>query len=193
MEIVKLKRCVIALLLFAVCVSWQTSLSLVCAPAHADDAMHDEYKVKAVFIYNALKFTELNSAPAAVASAMNLCLLGESPFGANLDSLEGMTVKGRKLALKKVKISEIENGCEVLFICRSERDNLQNILKSANQKNVLTIGDTEGFGRKGVIVNLFLQENSVRFKVNLDAAKRSGIKFDARFLKLAVIIAGEKG
>ena len=54
--------------------------------------------------------------------------------------------------------------------------------------SVLTVGEQEGFAVRGGIVNLTKEKNKVRFEINLDAAKRAGLKMSSQLLKLAKVI-----
>ena len=53
---------------------------------------------------------------------------------------------------------------------------------------VLTIGETPGFARNGGIINLILEDNKVRFEVNVQAAKDADLNISSRLLALARII-----
>ena len=53
---------------------------------------------------------------------------------------------------------------------------------------VLTIGETPGFARNGGIINLILEDNKVRFEVNVAAAKEADLNISSRLLALARIV-----
>jgi hypothetical protein len=53
---------------------------------------------------------------------------------------------------------------------------------------VLTIGETPGFARNGGIINLILEDNKVRFEVNVAAAKEAELNISSRLLALARIV-----
>jgi len=58
---------------------------------------------------------------------------------------------------------------------------------------VLTIGETPGFARNGGIINLILEDNKVRFEVNVQAAKDAELNISSRLLALARIIQPPEG
>jgi hypothetical protein len=53
---------------------------------------------------------------------------------------------------------------------------------------VLTIGETAGFAKNGGIINLVLEDNKVRFEVNVRAAKDADLNISSRLLALARIV-----
>ena len=56
---------------------------------------------------------------------------------------------------------------------------------------VLTVGDSEQFAQQGGMIGFSLQDNKVRFEINLGAAQQAGLKISSRLLTLAkkVIVA----
>ena len=57
---------------------------------------------------------------------------------------------------------------------------------------ILTVGETDDFPEAGGVLQLFLkrESNTVKFIVNLDAAKPARLKFSASLLKLADKVRG---
>jgi len=53
---------------------------------------------------------------------------------------------------------------------------------------VLTVGDTDGFARDGVAINLYTFDNRVRIEVNSTAAARAGVRLSANLMRLARIV-----
>jgi len=53
---------------------------------------------------------------------------------------------------------------------------------------ILTVGETPGFAERGGVIRLVLEDNKVRFEVNVDAAHQAGLTISSRLLTLARII-----
>ena len=114
-----------------------------------------EYRLKTAFLYNFAKFTEWpqnafkdSSAPLIVG------LLGEDPFGEEIDLIRGKLVKNRKLAVKRFKKMEDLETCHILFISSSEKERLQDIFNALKDSTVLTIGETDRFIEDGGVIHL---------------------------------------
>ena len=60
-------------------------------------------------------------------------------------------------------------------------------------KNILPISDIDSFAEEGGIIELFRFDTKLRFKVNVEAARRSGLKISSRMLDLAHIVGNEAG
>lgn len=147
-----------------------------------------EYEVKAAFVHNIAKFVEW---PASVGAkeVLRLCILGPDPFGAAADGLRGKPVGARMWEVSPVNARANLKECQVLFIGAAEAANLPRLLEGLKASPVLTLGDTEGYAERGVMVNLFLEQNKVRFEINNGAAGRAGLRISSQLLKLARIVA----
>src|SRR5207253_481199 len=83
-----------------------------------------EYQVKAAFLLNFTKFIDWPAdAFENPGAPFTICILGDDPFGSDLDQLvEEETVKGRKLAVERLRRISNPKSCQVLFLSRSEKD-----------------------------------------------------------------------
>ncbi len=149
-----------------------------------------EYAVKAAFVYNFAKFvTWPPGAFKSVDSPVRICVLGGNPFGDALDQIvAGKSFEGRAFVVMYPKDGRDANGCQIIFIARSERNVLPGILSDIGGSRALTVADTDGFARRGVMIDLFLEGNKVRFAINPAAAARAGISISSKLLSLAKIV-----
>src|SRR5690242_17603909 len=148
-----------------------------------------EYQVKAAMIYNIAKFVDW---PADTFSSdraqISVCILGKSPFGAALDTLQGKTVRGRQLVVRQVERADDIVACHILFISESEKRALPAILSGLKQQSVLTVSELPRFAQAGGMVNFVEQEGKVRFEINLEAAQQARLKISSQLLKLSKIV-----
>ncbi|HJU84630.1 MAG TPA: YfiR family protein [Holophagaceae bacterium] len=115
-----------------------------------------------------------------------MVVLGASPFDRFLDA----TVAPRRIKGHPVKVVYSQDpaaldACHMVFICDSEKAHLKEILARIGSRPILTVGDTEGFARKGVMINLTIEESLPRFEINLAAARGCGLGVNAQLLGLA--------
>lgn len=165
---------------------WFAVLIAACAlglPASAVEP--SEYKVKAAFLMNFTKFVEWQpSAFADSTSPLTICVIGDDPFGTDLDqAVEGETANGRRLAVQRMRRPPAPKACQVLFIPRNEKGTTA--LLHAAGPGVLTVGDRDDFLSEGGIVTFVLQARHVRFDINLSAASKAGLNISARLLAVA--------
>jgi hypothetical protein len=90
-------------------------------------------------------------------------------------SIEGKTVSGHKLLIRRLKPAQDMKGCQVAFISSSGKNHLHSLFESLKGGGVLTVGETEGFAALGEVINFTMENDKVHFEINLDAAGRAGL------------------
>jgi hypothetical protein len=146
-----------------------------------------EYEVKAAYLFNFGRFIEWSdkSMPAKE-GAFEICVLGQDPFGATLDTtLAGTSLKGKSVAAKRILKSQDINSCRILFISSSEDGRLKEILDTLQNSNVLTVSDIPGFSQRGGMIQFVVQGSKVRFEINLGSAEEAGLSVSSELLKVA--------
>ena len=164
-------------------------LSCLTPCALADGAKPGEYDIKAAFLYNFLKYVEFPAqAFPAGSSTLTIGVLGRDPFGDHIKSIINKSVQGRVLIVKRLNDLREASDVNVLFISSSEKARLKTILDTIRNAPILTIGETGGFAKSGGIINFTIENNSIRFEVNPDAAERARLKISSQLLKLARVV-----
>lgn len=147
-----------------------------------------EYAIKARFL---VQFPEFVAWPAEAglgdgARPFVVLVLGSSPFEGYLDAaFAGRKVKGHPVKVVYSQDHARIEDCHMVFICASERDHLKEITARLGSRPVLTVGDTEGFCRRGVMINLIVENSLPRFEVNLASARFNSLGISAQLLSLA--------
>jgi hypothetical protein len=180
--------------------------------AYTDDASDREYRVKAAFVYNFLKFVqggrfvppkEDGREKDKAGRSIVIGVLGVPPSRIAFEGLQGRTVGNRPLRVhwfrgfeewtdkeedlpRQHPDLEKIRECHVLFVCPSEGPFLRRILPSLRDDGILTVGDVPTFLESGGMVNLLIVEKKVRFEINLAAARRARLAIRSGLLRLAV-------
>lgn len=102
----------------------------------------------------------------------------------------GKKMGGHGFQVRHAKqVSEIQ-GCHVLFIGEDEKGQLASLLANMKGSPILTVGESERFVNQGGIIGFCLEENKIRFEINLDSAEKAQLRISARLLALAKIVIG---
>jgi hypothetical protein len=153
-----------------------------------------ESEIKAAMIYNFAKFVEWPpEALGGEGDPVVVGVLGNYPFGATLETvLRGKTVQGRPVLLRRFDMAPHLGACHILFISKTERNRLPEMLPALRQASVLTVSDMDNFARLGGVIGLVLEDSKIRFQVNADAARQAGLKVSSKLLKLATPMPGSR-
>lgn len=156
-------------------------------------AASSEYLIKAGFIYNFAQLVQWPSAAFSQAdSPIVIGILGTDPFGTSIDRVvENKKLDGRSLVVKRLRWSKDLKDlteCNILFVSTSEKEHISDVINIVKWLPILTIGETPGFAARGGIINLTLEDNKIRFEVNMGAAKQANLNISSRLLALAKIV-----
>ena len=155
----------------------------------AEEGALREYLIKAAFVYNFTKFVEW---PEEVfqkdSSPFIVCILGQDGICEALRTIENKSVYGRKLQIRQSRTKADIDVCHLLFVAESEEPQLSTILKNCDGRPILTVSDMNDFALSGGMIQLYKDENRIRFAVNVKSAERSGLNLSSKLLGLAKIV-----
>ena len=149
-----------------------------------------ESQVEAAFLYNFAKFIEWpDDTFQSEKSPIVICVFGHDSMVTILDEVvRGKTISGRDLAVRRENETSSLRGCQVVFVDEQENKRLPLILGSLAGSSALVVGESEGFAERGGTVQFFLEDNKLRFAINVDATGRAHLKLSSRLLALARIV-----
>jgi hypothetical protein len=161
--------------------------SLVAVPPAP--AQSREAALKAAFLLNFAQFTNWPSeAFLADGAPLVLCVFQDALPAEALEPLGRKMVEGRPLQIRMVEKAAQLNGCQLLFVDGAPPDLVSSVIEFGRRHPCLTVSDVRDFSRRGGHIELFEEDNRLRFRVNLPAARGSGLNLSSRLLQLAVIV-----
>ena len=165
--------------------------ALLAAPiARAQHSTASEYEVKATYLYNFARFTEWPAKGAdAKDTSFAVCVLGHDPFGSILDTiLAGEAINGKHMVHRRISAVQDAGNCRIVFISSSEESRLKETLDVLEKMGALTVSDIPDFSVRGGMIQFVLEQNKVRFEVNLETAGKAGLMLSSELLKVAISV-----
>jgi hypothetical protein len=142
--------------------------------------VEDEAKVLEYIINNIIWPSNANS------TTLNLCVLGNSPLDA-FNLVHGKNIN--KQVIQTHAINDVQsNNCQIIFVSKSEKNNVKQILEDVNGKPILTISDLSDFAQQGGGVNLFMANNQPALMLNTFAIRSQALEISKSMLKILTII-----
>jgi hypothetical protein len=162
-----------------------THVASAQAPVPEEDA-------KAAFLYNFAKFVDWpDDAFAAANEPFLVGVVGDDAFAAVLDRvLHGKVVRDRPLAVRRIARPDDLAGCHVVFVGDGR---LPEVFQAVASRPILTVGQRDDFATKGGMIGFLVQDQKLRFEVNLDAAERANLRISSQLLKLATRVIRHEG
>ena len=170
-------------------------MAAALSPAYAQGppAARLEYQIKAAFLYNFARFVDWPAEKQNEKNQILVGIYGKDPFGSTLEqTLQGKTVGGRPLAIRRLTTLAGVKQCHILFISSAEKKNLGLILEVAGEGGVLTVGESAKFAEEGGMVNFAMRDNTVGLEVNVSAAERAHLTISSKLLRLAKLVGKER-
>lgn len=161
-------------------------LWLLLAPVAAS-APPTVSEVKAVYLFNFVSFVEWPAAAFGEDDAtFDICVLRDDSLSRALESIvAGESVGGRNLVARRIVRALEARECQIVFIGGSEELRTPGVLKAIASKPVLSVGEAATFARHGGMISFVLEQDTVRFTINVDAVSRSGLTMSSKLLQLA--------
>jgi hypothetical protein len=176
-------------------VAWLFFLLALCgegdglrAQASADTSR--EYEIKAAFLYNFIQFIKWpGSAFPSPDAPFRIGVLGADPFGSALEeTVRGETINGHRLEIVRGFRLEDLQDCQLIFVCRSEGDQVDQILSQLDSRPVLTVSEIDDFARRGGDIDFYLRDEKVRFEINPQAARACGLAISSQLMALGKVV-----
>lgn len=161
---------------------------LLGLPSLAAAQTPDEHDVKAAFLVNLAKFVDW---PAAVSARPELaiCILGDDPFGLNVDRLaEGLVVRGRRVVIRRIGVAVEAAGCDIAFVRSEEHGKAVELIAAVRGLPVLTVGEDFAFAQLGGAIHLPTRNRRVEIVVNTSVVEASGLRLSSKLMSLATIL-----
>jgi hypothetical protein len=150
-----------------------------------------EDDVKAAYLFNFGKFVR-EPQTTVQATDFVICVLGRDAI---LPVLERITVHEhideRAVEVRRYDKAAEARGCAIVYLGRSEAARIDQDLAALQGANALTVGDDPQFLSHGGMLQFVLQDNRVRFAVNLEAVGRSDLHLSSELLRVAASVSGQ--
>ena len=148
-----------------------------------------EYGLKSVFLYQFCRFMEWpQSAFSSPNDPLIIGIVGDDPFGSSLrEAVEGETYHGRPIRVEHYRTPRDIRRCHILFVSRSLVDQMDQILPQIAGKNVITVGETDGFLDHGGMIALTADRNRVHLRVNTSSLRAANVDVSSKLLRVAEI------
>lgn len=151
-----------------------------------------EHDVEAAYLYNFGKFVHWPAEALAGVNSFDICVLGRDPFGSKLEQLiANDQLSGKPIRKRVIAHASEATGCAIVYVSDSEAANLHKILAVLNGKGVLLVSGLPHFVEDGGAIQFLVEENRVRFAVNLDAAQKNRLALSSELLKVATSVTGK--
>jgi len=141
-----------------------------------------EREMRAAYLYNFALFTEW---PNLTGDNIQLCILKTDQPDFAAEKIERKLINGKILTINTVATSAAAKSCQIFYISSYQGNNLAKIINDLADYPVLTVSDGEDAAQQGTMIELFVENNRLNFKVNNKAVHGANLNLSAKLLRLA--------
>jgi hypothetical protein len=167
----------------ALCLSLSAVASVQAAPT-------PEYLIKAAYLYNFALFVGWPADAFSTPDApLVIGIVGSDPFDQALDrTVHNKRINKRAIVVRRLQWGSDLRYCHILFISASESAKTADMAARLEGLPILVVGESSDFAHRGGTINFTVDDNKIRFEVNLVAAKKSRLDISAKLLNVATRI-----
>ena len=170
-------------------------LALLCATVTHAQTQVSEVSLKSAFLYKFIHYTDWpDEALGALADPIAICVIEQEALAQALEAaVAGRTTHERTVIVRRLAHPDEIGGCHVLFVGALASPALEQVLGHTSSQPILTIGDAEGFARRGGMINFTRRGARLGFEINRGSVRRAGLSLSSQLLKLAELIPESGG
>lgn len=165
---------------------------LLAAPANA--AINDrEHAVKAAFVFNILKFTQLPvSELRNPETGLLLCVLNDRSMFRALRALAGRPTRSGVLAVAEIDGTGELPLCDAVLVGRQWEGNREQLIADARRHQLLTITEQSSDVERGMMIGVVPNGSRLAIEINVPATRAAGIRMSAELLQLSRLVDSDK-
>ncbi|MCK4765945.1 MAG: YfiR family protein [Candidatus Aminicenantes bacterium] len=117
-----------------------------------------------------------------------IAVIGKNPFEPPLEEIYIKNgIKGNPVKILYLsRLEEISTcGCHLLFVAGTNKKTLNDIISVTKGKPILTVSDNKSYADKGIHINFLVVANKLKFEINQQSFRESGIVISYHLLRLA--------
>lgn len=152
-----------------------------------------EVAVKAAVAHKIVKFVSWpESRFDADGRPLRFCVLGDAVVLKAFEKLSDRSIHGRPMSVVSAPDpGSVAASCDVLYLDADEHQSADVWIRSVAGQPVLTFGEAGAYAGEGSIVTMAIRRDKVRFSIDLDANKDTGLRISAQLLQLATSVGGK--
>lgn len=138
---------------------------------------HDRHR--AMYLYNLVRNIDWHSQDIVIG------VVGESQVTTELESL---AKKNTKVTIKTFADFDSIENCDIVFLPNATHPEFYQVQQKIGSSSVMLIVDKKIYVARGAEMGFYIEDDQLRFVVNPDAIKETGIKVSQTILQKAVPI-----
>jgi len=169
---------------------WIGVLLFTCVAAQTTDPksenLNREDAIKAGFLIGFTEFVSWHSSLDTSNHQIVYATIGENSFSEIIRrALRNREGRRYQLSVRTFESVEELEFVEFLLVNNLPDEETAQVIQKCQELGILSVSDREGFAKSGGIIEFFRQNNRIKLKMNLSAAKKARIRISSKLIRLA--------
>lgn len=149
-----------------------------------------EYMIKAAYLLNFARLIQWpRDAFIGPESPLTIGVIGADPFGSALDlTVEGKKIGNRRIAVTRLRWGQDFRQCQMVFISSADSSRIGELATRVGRLPILIVGETTDLAKQGATINFRIEDDRVRFEVNVESARLARLTISSQVLRVARIV-----
>jgi hypothetical protein len=147
--------------------------------------------LRAAYLFNFAKFIEWPPPAGEATAPLRVCSTDARVAEALFAILAGKVINGRAVTGALVSPEDGVLACAIVHGGDLNDRQSKVLLTTLGKQPTFTIGDSDRFTGLGGAAHFYLERGRLRFAINLDVVRRTGLRIDPGLLQMAQIIRNQ--
>ncbi|MBI5816669.1 MAG: YfiR family protein [Nitrospinae bacterium] len=110
-----------------------------------------------------------------------------------LETVAGKTAQGRHIEVKRyIWPQDLKGAAHIIYVGKTQVKDMDKLVHAAEAftPGVFIVSESSGAEWSGASLNFITEKDRVRFQINMDPAKKSGLSISSKLLRLATTVTG---
>lgn len=144
--------------------------------------------LRAAYLFNFAKFIEWPASAGGAPVPLRVCSTDARVAEELMALVAGKVINGRSVAGAHVSVEAGARACAIVHAGGLNERQSKALLTTLDNHPIFTIGDSDRFTALGGAAHFYLERGRLRFAINLDIVRRTGLRIDPGLLTMAQII-----
>jgi hypothetical protein len=108
------------------------------------------------------------------------------------DVFKEKTIKNRKVKVVQIASSDQIEPCDICYISLKGTPEIKEFITMANDCGVLMISECEYFGKEGIHINFYIENDKLKFEINTKSVDQGKFRISSLLMKSSRIIQSDE-
>jgi hypothetical protein len=156
--------------------------------AGEDDKSERQAQFMAVYLLHFSNFIEWPREEIENKTSFDICVLGNGNVNPFIKALETEKVKDQLIRVIFTPSAEQLAACKIVYVDKENIEQFLEIEPILRGSEIVFVSDKKGFIEQGGTIEYFVENNKLRFAINMESAREKGLQVSSKLLMIAKVL-----